>query len=394
MNLSASSIATFKSCPFRYFYQYVLGLVPVLDTDSQRVGSNWHRIQQIASMKPGGPCECTTKFTDNKGQPTIIAPHPLCPLCEGTGRFPDDPMDTVIRELNRAYAEPPITKTLEEWEVERIILLYSLIGYRWYYEADNAGEGYQIDSLEQKFELPLLSPLTGRKLQANLRGKIDRVFSAGENRFVHEYKSTSRGIDPDSTYWNHLTLDTQTRLYTYAAHQLGLGLCGVLYDVWHKPQISPKKLTQAESKKFVTDGEYMGEKFEVTWAGESEEPDPSISVNGKQAQLEKGAKEGTFAIRETPEMFGARLLQDITTRPEFYFVRKEIAHHDEDIKAFEWELFNIYTNIRMMSNKNTFWRNESACEATFKCQYIDWCYNHRDIGTDETPENFRKLEIR
>lgn len=381
MNLSASSIATFKACPFRYYYQYVLGLVPVLDTDSLRMGTNWHRIQQIASMTPGGECECKTRHPE--------LPQQLnCVLCEGTGIFPNDPMDAVIRELNQAYAARPLSKTPEEWEVERIILLYSLIGYQWYYSGDG---GYKVDSLEQKFELPLLSPMSGRKLQANLRGKIDRVFSAGENRFIHEYKSTSKAIDPDSTYWNHLTLDTQTRLYTYAARQLGLGMCGVLYDVWHKPQISPKKLTMADSKKFVADGEYMGEKFTVT-----EDPCGSLDVlvNNKPAEVEPGAKEGTFAIRETPEMFGARLLQDMTERPEYYFARKEITHHEEDIKAFEWELFNIYTSIRMMINKNTFWRNEAACEATFKCANIDWCYNHRIIGADEVPENFRKIEVK
>jgi hypothetical protein len=380
MNLSASSIATFKACPFRFYYQYILGLVPVLDTDTLRMGTNYHRIQQIASMTPGGTCECRVKH------PELLEQH--CVLCEGTGIFPNDPMDAVIRELNQTYSERPLSKTPEEWEVERIILLYSLIGYQWYYSAaDNAGEGYKIDSLEQKFELPLLSPVSGRKLQANLRGKIDRIFSAGENRFVHEYKSTSKAIDPDSTYWNHLTLDTQTRLYTYAARQLGLGLCGVLYDVWHKPQISPKKLTQAESKKFVADGEYMGEKFVLkTWPSDAGN---QISVNNIMLEIEPGAKEGTFAIRETPEMFGARLLQDITTLPEYYFARKEITHHEEDIKAFEWELFNIYTSIRMMNNKDVWWRNEAACEATYRCSYIDWCYNNLDIKPGDVPENFK-----
>ena len=93
-------------------------------------------------------------------------------------------------------------------------------------------------------------------------------------------------------------------------------------------------------------------------------------------------------------MFGARLLQDITTRPEFYFVRKEITHHQEDIKAFEHELFNIYHSIHLMGNKNTWFKNEAACEATFKCSYIDFCYNNIKIGPEDVPNNFRKLEIR
>ena len=274
-------------------------------------------------------------------------------------------------------------------ETERITLLYTLIGYRWWY--DDAG--YEVESLEQSFNIPLLSPTTGHKLKAHLRGKIDRVFSAGPaNRFVHDYKSTSKSIDPDSTFWAHLTLDTQTRLYTYAAKQLGLGMCGVLYDAWHKPGIKPKKLSQADSKKFVNSGdragEYCGETFKV--AGDEPQYDRSLEVNGKPVTIEPGAKEGTFAIRETPQMFGARLLQDITTRPEFYFARKEVVHHSDDIEAFQRQLVDIYYDIRYKTRNNSWWHDESQCEATFKCPYIDFCYNHINLGPDDVPENFNK----
>ncbi len=391
IHLSASSIATFKACPYRYYYQYVLGLRPIVDTDALRMGTNWHRIQEIANMQPCGVCECMY-YIDEKDLPMKGDPDPNCVLCDGNGILPDDLMDAVTAHLNQAYAEIPLSKTEEEWEVEKIKFLYSLVGYQWYWNDDD----YEGESLEQKFSLPLLSPISGRKLKAELRGKIDRIFSAGDNRFIHEYKSTSASLDSDSTFWSHLTLDTQTRMYTYAARQLGLGACGVLYDVWHKPQIKPKKLTQGESKKFVEDGEYCGEKFEI---GLNESPIGTgapdvLLVNKREAQVESGAKEGTFAIRETPEMYGARLLQDITQRPEFYFARREVVHHDDDIDAFTWELFNIYKSIQSMSNKNTFWRNEHQCEATFKCDYIDWCYSHRDIGPDEVPDNFRKIGVK
>ncbi len=372
MSLSATSIGCYKACPKRYYHRYVLGLVPDEDTDSQRVGMNYHRIHEIADMKPGRICECFN------GQ----IPNPNCPLCSGTGVFPDDPMDAVIAHLNQAYATPPISKTIEEWETERITLLYSLVGYQWYY---NDAE-YEVEQLEQKFDLPLRSPITGHKLRARLRGKIDRVFSAGNNRFVHEYKSTSKNIDPDSTYWNHLTLDTQTRLYTYAAKELGLGMCGVLYDVWSKPKTRPKKLTQGDSKKFVADGMYCGEEFKVN-VDDYEFP----VVNGKPAEVIPGAKPGTFAIRETPEMYGARLLQDITQRPEFYFARREIAHTANDIEKFERQLYNIYKGIGNMTKTDGWWEDENACEATFKCSYLGFCYNHIDVGPDEVPDGFKRI---
>jgi len=360
INMSFSSISDFKSCPMRHYYRDVLKIVPIEDSEAQRMGTNWHAIQEVAASLPVG--------TSN-----------------------DDIMDAVIEHLNKVYSVPPISKTTEEWEVERIILLYSLIGYRWYYQDDT----YEVESLEQKFNLPLRSPLTGRALQAELRGKIDQMFSSGpNNRFIHEYKSTSKNVDPDSSFWNHLRLDTQTRIYTYAANQLGLGMCGVLYDVWHKPQISPKKLTQAESKAFInsegeTFGQYCGEKFEITTDLTNGPGCGYLLVNGKPPEIEPGAKEGTFAIRETPEMFGARLLQDITTRPEYYFARREIVHNADDIASFEWELFNIYHSIRQMNLHNRWWRNESACEATFRCSYINFCYNNVNIQPGDVPENFR-----
>jgi hypothetical protein len=352
IRLSASSLACYKACPCRYYYQYVLGLRPIEDTESQRMGTCWHALHEVYDQNP------------------------------------DDPMGAVVEHLNKMYSEPPISKTLFDWEVERITLLYSFVGYKWLYN----DEGYEVESNEQKFELPLRSPATNNALQGIVVGKIDKIFSAGNNRFVHEYKSTSKSIDPDSTYWSHLTLDTQTRLYTYAARELGLGMCGVLYDVWHKPTIRPKKLTQADSKKFVETGEYCGEEFDVRWddlgmTGKQLVP----LVNMKPVVIEYGKKEGTFAIRETPEMFGARLLQDITERPEFYFVRREIVHHQADIEAFQYELVNIYQSIRSMAKNERWWRNEHQCQATFKCSYIDFCYNHLDIGPDDCPDNFKKL---
>jgi len=375
INMSATSIACLKACPTRYYNRYILGLSPIEDTDALRVGTNYHRVQEIYDAEPGGVCEC------------MAVGDETCVLCDGLGFNPDDPMDAVIRHLNERYSTPPISKTVEEWETERITILYTLIGYRWWYEQQD--KDYTVESLEQNFDIPLISPITGATLRGRLRGKIDRVFSCGNNRFVHDYKSTSKSIDPDSTLWGHLTLDTQTRLYTYAAKQLGLGMCGVLYDVWHKPGIKPKKLSQGDSKKFVATGEYCDEKFEVG-LGDALDNGLTVRVNSVLTELEPGAKPGTFAIRETPEMFGARLLQDITERPEFYFARKEIVHHSTDVDAFQWELFNTYHNIRTMTKHNRWTHNEHECEATFKCPYIEFCYNHIELGPDDVPDNFVK----
>jgi hypothetical protein len=89
-------------------------------------------------------------------------------------------------------------------------------------------------------------------------------------------------------------------------------------------------------------------------------------------------------------MYGARLLQDITERPEFYFARKEVVHHSTSIEAFKHQLVSIYRTIRHMTNTNQWYENEHECESTFRCAYIEFCYNNIELGPDEVPDNFTK----
>ncbi|MBY8999180.1 MAG: hypothetical protein KGD60_15820, partial [Candidatus Thorarchaeota archaeon] len=108
------------------------------------------------------------------------------------------------------------------------------------------------------------------------KGKIDKLIRINGQIFVKEHKSTSSSVDPDSRLWKALGLDTQTNNYVYAARKLRISgqlakygitcmdrIAGVYYDCWHKPGISPKKLSQADSKKFVETGEYCSQQFKV-----------------------------------------------------------------------------------------------------------------------------------
>lgn len=377
--LSTSFISAFKACPTRCRLSYILGLRPIGDTDSQRNGNHWHRIQEIYNMKPATVCpDCAKKGkTDTK-----------CPLCAGTDILPADIMDAVIRYLNQAYANRSMSKTVEEWETERIILLYSLVGYNWYYQNQ---QPFEIIDQELEFSIPLRSPGSGRALpDVMIRGKIDKVIKDENGKlYIWDHKSTGRPIDSDSSFWSHLRLDTQTTLYPYA-YMMDTGkFAEPIYDVWHRPQIRPKKLTQAESKKFVENGEYCGEKFEVEYEGI--EDTEVWNINGRIATIEPGKKEGTFAIRETPEMFGARLLQDIIQRPEYYFVRRDIPRTEDDLKRFEREIFNIYQTVRLMHKNDSWFQNEQQCEATFKCAYTGICYNNIPIEEGMKIEGFKNI---
>ncbi len=396
--LSASFIAAFKACPYRCYLKYVLGIIPIEDTDALRTGTNWHRIREIMGMRPETVCkECA-----NKGKK-----DPTCPLCSGADILPANMMDAVIRQLNQAYETVPMSKTKEEWLTERAILLYSCAGYNWHYADDK----FEVVAEEIQFSIPIRNPATGRALpNVTMVGKIDKIVRGPNGLYyIDEHKSTSKNLDSDSTFWKHLTLDTQTRLYPYAVQVLQLAgdlekygiratdplISGVRYDAWHKPQIKPKKLTQADSKKFVTAGSeggmYCGEQFDVYHYTDNGE-DKGYVVNNVSAKTEPGAKEGTFTIRETPDMYGARLLKDIGERPEFYFARKEITRTEADLKKFEQEVYNMYHTIKFMDRNDAWWMNEQQCEATFRCSNIDICYNNVDLSDGHIPEGFKLTE--
>ena len=394
LHISASSINNFKACPMRFRNANVLGIRREDETEAQRLGTHWHRILDIITRKPESVCNRCAKLPAN---------DPNCSICAGTGFLPENLMDAVYRELdriyeNKTYLDPTIIA------VEKNKLLYALIGYRWYYE----DQPEEVVTREQRFELSLINPESGRALPGvRLVGMIDKIISLGDRFAVKEHKSTSSSVSPDSDYWGHLNLDTQTKLYLYAARRLqrdgllaGWGIKEthplintILYDVFHKPSISPKLLTQAESKQFVEDGLYCGQKFEIRTLPclDSMPGYPVLTINSITYMVEPGKKEGTFAIRETPEMYGARLLADIGERPEFYFRCVEVTRTDKGMESFEWELLNIYRTMQEMIKTGHWYGNEYQCQATFTCDYMPSCYNNIELSVDEIPDGFKLI---
>jgi hypothetical protein len=391
--LSASSIGAFKSCPIRFRNAYVYGIRPIEDKESQRIGTNWHLLLETAALVPGSECpECEMNFAAGDQ----FDPE-QCVICEGTGKVPDDIMVVVTRVLNKAY-ENVVFADPEAKEIERVTLLHALAGYRWHY-----GEQLEpVVAVEQYFSLPLLNPQTGHPVpDVFIKGRIDKLIEIANGIAVKEHKSTSKSIDPDSTYWGHLNLDVQTTMYIYAARRMQMGvdmpptmreplINTVKYDVYHKPTIRPKKLTQGDSKKFVKDGMYCGQEFEIEEYKLSASCNrDGLYVNNHPTVSESGAKPGTFTIRETPDMFGARLLKDITERPEFYFRCIELTRTDAELKAFEQELYDICKNMQFMIRSGRFYTNEHQCEATFRCDYIEQCYNRVQVDQDHVPDGFK-----
>ncbi|KKM22248.1 hypothetical protein LCGC14_1627210, partial [marine sediment metagenome] len=114
-----------------------------------------------------------------------------------------------------------------------------------------------------------------------------------------------------------------------------------------------------------------------------------VRVDGTLALVEPGAKLGTFTVRETAEMYGARLLADIGERPEFYFRCIPLTKTDQEMEAFKWELLNIYRTMQNMIKTGHWYGNENHCEAKYKCAYIYPCYNRIEVSEDNVPEGMK-----
>ena len=382
VHVSASFIRAKNKCDYLCYLKYYLGLRTIHDTDPQRYGNRWHISQEILGRSPGVCVDCAQKAVNN----------PECPFCGGTGFIPEDRMALVVDYLNKYYAEVPSNKDRTEWLVERAKVMYGMSAYQWYYSESE----YEILATELKFDLPVKNPTTGRTLpNCKIVGKIDKlVRNQNGIPMIMEHKTTSSSLDSDSTFWGNLRLNTQISMYVYAAQQLqleglleGYGIKATdpliqdcVFDGLHKPGIAPKKLSQKDSKAFVETGDYFGKKFEVTGVegfqmiyGKQD-----IYVDKEEADVESGAKEGTFTIRETPEMYGMRLMTDMSERPEFYFGRREVSRTKKDIENFQKKIYSIYQGYKFMCRTETWSMDEDQCEATYICEYTGLCYNGID----------------
>lgn len=398
---SATSIADFKKCPTLFFIRHILRLRPVETPEAARQGTNWHKCLEILTMKPGGPCECTP-------------PDPNCPLCEGASVLPDDLRLALVRYMNKAYATCPPSIDLVKWETERTVLLYSAIGWQWHWQ----DETIETVAREVAFNRHI-------NTMYQRRGRIDRIIRRHGGLSLGEYKSTSKTIDSGSPYWDRLNKDSQLTLYLIEARhaqlageleQYGISasdplISGMLYDVWHKPTTKPKKLTQADTKKFMAparenpetkvEGEYFGEKFSLIWTdmGMTGLGAQYLFVNDVQAipswgKPPKPTKKNPdpvppIVIRETPEMFGARLLADIQEQPEKYFARKDIARTDLELGQFDKEFYNIARVADFMTRQDLWFIDESQCAATYRCSCYPICHGGLDITNGNVPEGFK-----
>lgn len=274
------------------------------------------------------------------------------------------PIDDAIDAVRNAYFDTPCPPYLtdEEYAVEREKVLAMIRGHYDHYCNDQI---LTTIVTEQAFAVPIINPATSAKsLKWQNAGKVDRIGDLPDGtRAVVERKTTSESIEPDSPYWMALRNDPQISRYFVAAKAIGYDVTKIIYDVIKKPQIRPKNIIKAEMAHANAKGDYYGIKLT-----------------------------GPCPDRETPEMYGARLLANIRSNPTKYLDRREIARLDCDIADFEQDLWDIQTEISTAIRTGRFYRNPASCLEPYSCEYLDVC-PQLWADPDHIPDGFKRTEV-
>lgn len=321
--------------------------------------------------------------------------------------FERTPLDAVVAHLNETYQNIPQTVDPTDWAVEREMLLALFVGYLEVWK----NEPVEITETEFHFKHKLdnsswekladhsIGGGPGSQWVGNytpnaveIEGTIDALGIYKGQRVVVERKTTSSNLD-DYEYWAKLAVNDQVSMYALWHRETQGAQLPTLYDVVRKPTIGPAPLTQAETAAFVETGEYCGQVFDVA---RPMAPAGVIAyqVNGVGAEITEG-KRG-FSIRETPAMFGARLLNDCLTRPEHYYQRRVIPRLDKDLVRFKERIVKIAKAVNAYDKGNLWWENWRACKNPFPCPYISICHNEGSgvyLESGTTPNGFTRLTI-
>ena len=204
----------------------------------------------------------------------------------------------------------------DPFEAARLDALFDGYLARWSTE----DEQYETVSVEEKFDVPLVHPITGAEhSRFRLAGKVDLKVTRAGKRILGEHKTSGEDISLGSMYWRRLDLDTQILLYWHAQQTLGWAPDEILYDVAAKPKNRPKKT-------------------------------------------------------ETPDEFYKRIMGDIAESPAEYYARGTLTRTQEQIDAAVIDAWDYADRIARDIDEGWHARNVDGC---FKygrpCAFFDAC---------------------
>lgn len=248
------------------------------------------------------------------------------------------------------------TEKLDEYETVRAEVM--LIGYdaRWRSDHD--------DITTVWVEKPFRIQRVGGVEPFALSGKVDAGGARKGRRFVAEHKTTGEEIAPGSDYWLKLTIDQQISLYALAAPSLGLEPDVLMYDVLRKPGLEPLRATPLEKRKYTK--------------ATAKEP----------ARLYANQREHD----ETPEEFRARLVEEISEKPESYYARAEVVRLKHELDRALQHFDDIALDILRTEPGVPQMQNTDACRRFgSRCPFFGPCTGTGSIDSDHYVQLKRRI---
>lgn len=368
IKISPTQAQKYLTCQTQHLYSGIEYIKRVQTPDALRTGTSWHDLHEIIGS------------SKEKDYDTL--------------------MELLAESLDLAYNKVPDWADRTEWEIERNVLFYAIAAYL-LLPVRNLGT--RVLDTDISFRIPLLHPSTGDVIpDCVITGKLDEFGILPDGTpCVPDYKSTKSAVDDNSDLWGELEQSLQAKIYVYALRYLqregkllkyGIKpsdplICAAFYSVWKKPGISPKFLSQKDTAEFMETQSYCGTKFEFNHVVGSS----ATAVDGILPEVKLGKKAGTFAIKETPQMYGCRLFAEMTENPDMYFNTRRFDYTTGDMQQLEYDLYDIYRSMKFSKENKCYTKNKNACQprAGFKCDFCEICSNNMDI-TKELPDSLTR----
>ena len=269
---------------------------------------------------------------------------------------PEAPWDSELATI--AACGTPEWLTLDD--VDQIDIDTLLRGYVEYYRPEHEAPIGQLPNIvrldvEKQYNCSLINPDTGRRsLIWQCAGKLDAICDIGDKQYIVEHKSSSLDISAGSPYWEKLKIDSQCSNYFAGARSLGYDPVGILYDVAKKPRLERLLATPIEKRKYT---------------------------KPTKAEPESRLYAGQREFDETLDEYRDRLIADVASRPEFYFVRGEVVRLKSESTEAAADNWAIADQIHHCQLTERWPRNTEACQSWGKfCEFWPVCTGSADIN--------------
>ena len=319
-------------CPRRYWYDNILGLKEANPSEALRIGTAVHN---------GGEARA-------KGQ-----------------------------DFGAQYAAALTGGTLDEWMAAKVFGILGAYDKKY-------GEVEDADCAAMEPEVEFTDPIDGSRTFEQ-QGKVDGLAVLKDGRrVVWERKTTSDDLSETSDYWDRLKFNIQLLAYAgWVEHSTGeLPVC--VYDVIRKPQLQPKSNVpevDADGLPIVLDAN--GQRC--------------IKRDGTPKKTADSAKGERIAGHpETPDEYGARILEAMGAEPERYFARREVSITADMLAEFKRERLGV---CRMLLHFASEARRSERPEYAYpracnpdncrSCPFSGVCLNRIPVDEKSVPEGFR-----